>query len=465
MEKRRDMTVGVVWKELLFFSIPIMLGQFLQQLYNTVDSIVVSRYGGETQEICDAMFAAVGSCTSLIFLFLAISIGLANGGGVLISQLYGARREQELRRAASTLLITQTALGTVLAVAGCAGAELLVVGLMRVTDETCRLYAIEYFAIYAVGLIFQYVYNAVAGILRAVGDSRASMYFLIVSAVLNTVLDLWFVISFGWGVVGVAVATVISQAVCAAFSIFYMFRRYPIFRFRRREFVFDTGKFRLCLRLGIPAIIQQAVISMGNVFIQRLVNSFGQVTMAAFNAGNRMESYALIPIFGMNNAAASFTGQNVGAEKYDRVHSGWKAATLMSVCSSVVIAVLLYFLAPDFARLFNLSGEPLKQAVEYQRFMSCCIILFATYMPATGLLQGAGDVIWTSLTSFSTLGIRVAVSYLMAYVLGVGYAACWLNIPFGWGLGVLMSIPRYFSKAWMSKRVVGRALENSEEAV
>lgn len=227
------MTVGSAWKELLFFSIPIMLGQFLQQLYNTVDSIVVSRYGGETQEICNAMFAAVGSCTSLIFLFLAISMGLANGGGVLVSQLYGARRETELRRAASTLLITQTALGAVLAVAGCLGAEALVVGLMRVTDEASRGYAIEYFAIYAVGLVFQYVYNAVAGLLRAVGDSRASMYFLIVSALLNTVLDLWFVISFGWGVMGVAVATVIAQAVCAVFSIFYMFRRYPIFRFGR----------------------------------------------------------------------------------------------------------------------------------------------------------------------------------------------------------------------------------------
>ncbi len=199
---------------------------------------------------------------------------------------------------------------------------MLVVGLMRVTDEASRDYAIEYFAIYAVGLIFQYIYNAVAGILRAVGDSKASMYFLIVSAVLNTILDLWFVISFGWGVVGVAVATVIAQAVCAAFSIFYMFRRYPIFRFKRHEFVFDRGKFRLCLKLGIPAIIQQAVVSLGNVFIQRLVNSFGQVTMSAFNAGNRMESYALIPIFGMNNAEASFTGQNVGAEKYDRVKRG-----------------------------------------------------------------------------------------------------------------------------------------------
>lgn len=463
VDKRRDMTVGSEWKELLLFSLPIMAGQFLQQLYNTVDSIVVSHYGGATPEICDAMFAAVGSCTSLIFLFLAISLGLSNGGGVLVAQLYGARRETELRRAASTLLITQTAIGTLLAIFGCVGAELLVVGLMRVRDEAIRDYAIEYFAIYAVGLIFQYIYNAVAGILRAVGDSRASMYFLIISAVLNTVLDLWFVISFSWGVVGVALATVIAQVVCAAFSIFYMMRRYPMFRFRRHEFVFDTDKFRLCLKLGIPAIIQQAVVSLGNVFIQRLVNSFGQVTMSAFNAGNRMESYATIPIFGMNNAAASFTGQNVGAQKYDRVRRGWISGTLMSCIMSVMIAVLLYFLAPDFARLFNLSGAALDQAVEYQRWMSYCVILFAAYMPTTGLLQGAGDVIWTSMTSFTTLTVRVCVAYLMVYAFDVGYAACWLNIPFGWGLGVLMSIPRYLSNRWKTKRVVGDVLPQREE--
>ena len=464
MDARRDMTVGAEWKELLLFSLPIMAGQLLQQLYNTVDSIVVSRYGGPTREICDAMFAAVGSCTSLIFLFLAISLGLANGGGVLVSQLYGARRETELRRAASTLLITQAALGAFLAVAGSLGARALVVGLMRVTDPACREYAIEYFAIYAVGLVFQYIYNAVAGILRAVGDSKASMYFLCVSAVLNTVLDLWFVISFGWGVVGVAVATVLAQAVCAAFSIFYMFRRYPIFRFRRGEFVFDTGKFRLCLSLGIPAIIQQAVVSLGNVFIQRLVNDFGQVTMSAFNAGNRMESYALIPIFGMNNAEASFTGQNVGAEKYGRVRRGFRAGTAMSCCMSVLISAALYLLAPDFARLFSLEGEALAQAVEYQRFMSLCIILFALYMPASGLLQGAGDVVWTSMMSFSTLALRVAASYTMVYALGVGYHACWWNIPFGWGLGCVLAFPRYFSGRWKSKRVVGSAISQAPEA-
>ena len=455
MDARRDMTVGSEWKELLLFSLPIMAGQFLQQLYNTVDSIVVSRYGGATQEVCDAMFAAVGSCTSLIFLFLAVSLGLSNGGGVLAAQLYGARRERELRRAASTLLITQAALGAGLAVFGCLGAELLVVGLMRVTDEASRAYAIEYFAIYAVGLVFQYVYNAVAGILRAVGDSRASMYFLFVSAGLNTVLDLWFVISFGWGVVGVAVATVAAQAVCAAFSILYMVRRYPVFRFGRGEFVFDREKFALCIKLGIPAAAQQAVVSLGNVFIQRLVNSFGQVTMSAFNAGNRMESYALVPIFGMNSAAASFTGQNVGAEEYGRVRRGWRAGTAMCCAMSVVISALLFLLAPDFARLFSLSGGALEQAVSYQRFVSLFVILFAVYMPTSGLLQGAGDVLWTTLMSFATLGLRVLAAYVMVYAFDVGSAACWYNIPFGWGLGCLLGIPRYLSGAWKSKRVVG----------
>ena len=220
---RRDMTSGPEWKEILLFSLPIMLGQFLQQLYNTVDGVVVGRYGGATQAICENMIAAVGSCVSLIFLFLAISTGLGNGGAVLVAQLYGARRTHELRRAASTLLITLVGLGTFLTIAGSVFARPLVVGLMRVRDPDIIDMAIEYFAIYSLGLIFQYIYNAVAGIPRAIGDSRATMYFLIVSAVLNTILDVWFVVSFGWGVVGVAVATVIAQAASGAVSVAYMF--------------------------------------------------------------------------------------------------------------------------------------------------------------------------------------------------------------------------------------------------
>ena len=165
-----------------------------------------------------------------------------------------------------------------------------------------------------------------------------------------------------------------------------------------------------------------------------------------------MESYALIPIFGTNMAVASFTGQNVGALKYDRVKSGWKYGTLMAAGMSLVVAFLLYIFAEDFAKLFSLSGESLKQAVEYQHWMSYCIILFAAYMPTSGLLQGAGDAMWTSMTSFCTLALRVAVAYIMVYALDVGYAACWLNIPFGWTLGILLNYPRYFSRRWMTKR-------------
>lgn len=452
--EQRDMTSGSEWKEILLFSLPIMAGQFLQQLYNTVDGVVVGNYGGATQTICENMIAAVGSCVSLIFLFLAISIGLGNGGAVLVAQLYGARRTTELRRAASTLLITLVGLGTLLTIVGSVFARPLVVGLMRVTSPAIMDMAIEYFAIYSLGLIFQYIYNAVAGILRAIGDSRATMYFLIVSAGLNTVLDIWFVASFGWGVMGVAVATVIAQAASAAVSVAYMFIKYPIFRFKRGEFVFDREKFAISLKLGIPAIIQQAVISLGNVFIQRLVNSFEDATMAAFTVGNRMEAYALVPIFGLNTGVATFTGQNVGALKYDRVHRGWRVSTIMSCISSVAIGLVINLLAVQFARLFNLSGEAMAQAVEYQRYMSYCVVLFAAYMPTSGLLQGAGDAIIVSFTSLATLSARVASAYLLAYAFHVGYASCWLALPVGWTLGIAITYPRYFGKKWMEKRVV-----------
>ena len=249
------------------------------------------------------------------------------------------------------------------------------------------------------------------------------MYFLIVCAVLNTILDLWFVISFGWGVVGVAVATVLAQAVCAAFSIFYMFRRYPIFRFRRRRVRVRQGESSgICLRLGIPAIIQQAVVSLGNVFIQRLVNGFGQVTMSAFNAGNRMEAYALIPVFGMNNAAASFAGPERGrGEVRPRARAGWQARPPpMSVLRPAWPSPWrLYFLAPDFARLFSPQrrgpgpggGVPAPDQLLHDALRH----LHAHLRPAAG--RGRRDVDLAS-AAFQHAGRRAWwPAYVMAYAL------------------------------------------------
>lgn len=449
------MTSGCEWKEILLFSLPIMLGQFLQQLYNTVDGIVVGNYAGETEAACEIALAAVGGGVSLVYLYLAICIGLGNGGSIQIAQLYGAERFAELKKAASTQLISMGVLGAALSVLGIVFVRTLISGVMNISDPDIASLAVAYYGIYASGLIFQYLYNAVAGILRAVGDSRATLYFLIVSTVINTVLDLLFVIVFGWGVAGVAIATVIAQAVCCIFSFVYMFRKYAIFRFGKGEFVFDRERFSVSMRLGIPAIIQQAVVSMGNIFIQRLVNSFESAAlMSAFTVGNRMESYAMVPIFGMNMGIATFTGQNVGAQKLDRVNRGLKSTVLMAMGASVGISLIIYFLAPDFSALFGLTSEAKDIAIEFQRFMSFVIILFASYMPVGGALQGAGDAIWSTLASVMALTVRVLCAYALVYMFDFGYAAAWVTMPVGWTAAIIITYTRFFSGKWKLKSVV-----------
>lgn len=454
MIKKRDMTQGVEWKAILMFSFPIMLGQFLQQLYNTVDGIVVGNFGGATEEACNNALAAVGGGMSLVFLFLAICIGLGNGGTVQIAQLYGANRYDEVRRAASTQIISMTLLGAVLAVVASVFARPLIVNLMKVIDPAVSDMAVTYFAIYSMGLVFQYAYNAVSGILRAVGDSHATLYFLIVSTIINTVLDLVFVISFGWGVAGVAIATVIAQAASALASFIYLFKKYDLFKYKKGEFAFDRDRFKVSLRLGIPAIIQQAVISMGNIFIQRLVNSFGTNLMNAFIVGNRMENYALVPIFGMNMGVSTFTGQNVGAMKFDRVRRGWKSAVIMAICASGCISAVMYVLAPSFSTLFGLSGEARSMAVEFQRFMSFALVLFAAQMPTSGTLQGAGDAVWTTISSIATLTTRVSCAYALVYLFDFGYSAVWVTMPIGWCVGIVITYSRFFSGKWKNKRII-----------
>ena len=443
------MTTGPEWKEILLFSLPIMAGQFLQQLYNTVDGVVVGRYGGATQAICENMIAAVGSCVSLIFLFLAISIGLGNGGAVLVAQLYGARRTHELRRAASTLLITLVGLGTFLTVAGSVFAKPLVVGLMRVRDPDIVDMAIEYFAIYSLGLIFQYVYNAVAGILRAIGDSRATMYFLIVSAVLNTILDVWFVVSFGWGVVGVAVATVIAQAASAAVSVAYMFIKYPIFRFKKGEFVFDREKFAISLKLGVPAIIQQAVISLGNVFIQRLVNSFDSTTMSAFTVGNRMEAYALVPIFGFNSGVATFTGQNVGAQKYDRARKGARFGIISAVVLAELIGVLYYIFAPALIGIFDDNPGVIAYGVQQARTAALFYFLLAFSHSVAAVCRGSGKAFVPMLIMFSVWCVlRVAYIAVVMRLFGeIGYI--YWAYPITWAISSVIYLFYFLFSDWI----------------
>ncbi len=451
------MTTGTEWKRILLFALPIMFGQLLQQLYSTIDGIVVGNYVGETA------LAAVGTCTSLTMLFLAAAMGLSNGAGIMIAQFFGAKRHEDLRQAASTAFLLLGLLGVAFALLGVLFARPLLGGLMNVAEGEILEQAVVYFKIYAVGLLFQFGYNAVSYILRAIGDSRATMYFLCVSAVMNLVLDLLFVIVFRWGVAGAAVATVIAQVCSMSASILYMNRKYELLRFKLSELRFFPEKGKLCLRLGVPTTLQQIAISFGNVLMQRLINSFGQYTMAACTVGMRVESYTMVPILGLNMGMATFTGQNVGAGNYDRVRRGLRGTILVSVVCTAVIVFITFTFAPALSRLFGVSGESLRQAVENIRFQSLCFLIFSVYLTINGLLAGSGDVMFSSIGSLTSLFLRVVFAYFFAYALHMGYPSCWYSIPIGWAVSLIVMILRYRSGKWKEKSVAhaGEAEEAS----
>ena len=270
----------------------------------------------------------------------------------------------------------------------------------------------------------------------------------------NVDLDLLFVAVFGWGVAGAAIATIIAQAACMAVSVVYMFRRYPEFRFKKGELVFDTEKFRICLKMAIPTTVQHLVISCGHIFLQRLVNSFGAVTMAAFTVGSRYDHYASIPIMGINQAMAAFAGQNTGAGRQDRVKRGIFSALIIDLIMVVVICVPLYIFAAPLARLFGVSGAEVSQSVEYLRYICLFYPIFALYIPFSGMFQGCGAPMASTAASCIALGVRLAAAYIMVYAFSVGYEACWENVVYGWSCALAFDLVYYFSGKWKKKSLI-----------
>ncbi|NCC69305.1 MAG: hypothetical protein EOM14_14130, partial [Clostridia bacterium] len=309
----------------------------------------------------------------------------------------------------------------------------------------------------------QYFYNAVAFVLRAVGDSRATLYFLCITSVMNLGLDLLFVIVFGWGVVGVAVATVISQLACVVFSYIYMVKKYPIFSYKRNEIVFDKALGLTSLKLGFPTTLQQFAISFGNVFLQRLVNSFGTDLMAAYTVGLRIQMYIFVPMFALNSGLATFTGQNIGAGKQDRAKRGLRYGLFTSFLITIFISVSVYIFARPLSMMFGVEEGALAIAVEMLRFISLIFPLFSLYLPVSGFLQGAGDVVFVSSCSLITLAIRVGLSYSLVLVFSVGYQAVWYSHPVGWMIGIMLVYSRYLRDGWKNKAIVNTPAPEGEQ--
>ncbi len=456
MIKRNDLTQGPEWKAIIAFALPIMAGQLLQQLYSTVDGIIVGNY------VSSDALAAVGSCSALVMVFIALSFGMSNGCGIVIAQLFGARRTEEMRRAASTALILLFSMGVVLTAVFFFSAEFTTRVVLGNPDGVISDMVVDYIRFYALGMIFQFVYNAVASILRSVGDSRAALYFLLVSTVVNTLLDILFVAGFHWGVAGAAAATSIAQAACCVVSVVYMYRRYEVFRFRLGDKLFDGEKLKLCLRMGIPTTIQHLIISCGHLLLQRLVNSFGAVTMAAYTVGSRFDHYASIPSMGMFQAMASFAGQNTGAGRMDRVKRGMVRCVAMNLSMVIVLCIGLYAFAAPLSRLFGVEGQELAQSVEYMRWISLFYPLFGFYITFNGMFQGCGIPFAATSVSAICLATRVIGAYVMAGPLEMGYASCWYSCTIGWGFGVVVVLFHFFRGRWKTASLVKNKPEEAE---
>ena len=440
------MTEGREGKHILAFALPIMGGLVLQQLYNTVDSVVVGQKLGETA------LGAVGTCSALTMFAVSFAVGLTNGSSVIFAQLFGAKQMEKLRRNLSTAFCLLAALGLVISVLGFCFARPLLRALAA--PDAILDMASGYFRIYCLGLTFQFVYNVSAGALRSVGDSKATLYFLCISSVVNIVLDLVFVISFHWGVEGTAVATVIAQGVSALVSLFYMHRKYEFFRFAKGEFTFDGSCCGQILKLGVPTMVQMCIVSGGNVLIQRVVNDLGTVSLAANTAAARIENYMFIPVQSMNNGLATFTGQNVGAGKYDRVLAGRRQARYIIVPTAVTISLILWIFARFLIGLFGVQGEALTLGITHLRFIAPFFVIFALYMSTAGVLTGSGDVLAAACVTLSVLGVRVACTYLFNYGFHLGFASLYYANPIGWAFGFIVVWLRFRTGIWKTKAVV-----------
>ena len=442
-----SLTRGSVWKSILLFTLPVLGGMLLQQLYTTVDGIIVGNF------VSSAALGAIGTCAPLTNLLLAVATGFSSGFGVIAAQYFGAKREDRLRRAYATALVLMIAAGLAVTALGLAFGRLFLQRVLCVPDEVLGMASV-YLRIYCAGMLFQFIYNAQAAALRALGDSAATMLFLLISTAANIVLDLLFVVVLHWGVAGAAAATVLAQLLSVAAAFCYAQKKHALLRVRASGLRPDAEEAKLICRLGVPAALQTAALAVGSLFMQRLINSFGSAMLEGYTAGYRVESFVTLPVISFNVGLATFTGQNIGAGQMDRVKTGHWQTLIMAVAASGVIAVLITVLAGPLVRLFGCEGEALMIGQTYLRFIAKWLVVFAVLFVTKGLLHGAGDVTTATIITVFTLVLRVGSGYYMATIPSIGRAAVWYALAIDFSVGTVLILLRYFTGGWKKKAVV-----------
>lgn len=447
-----DMTEGRPWEKIIAFTIPMLIGNIAQQLYNTVDSIVVGKYVG------DNALAAVGSASPMLNLILVLFVGIAMGASIMVSQYYGSKDRENLSRTVGSSITLTAAASLFLMVF----VSMIIRPVLRLlnTPESIMDWCAAYLFIWLMGISGSAYYNILCGILRGLGDSLSALIYLLVATVINIILDIWFVAGLNLGVAGVALATVIAQMISAILCVFKLRKMTDLFDLKFSYLKPNKENLVMVLRLGLPSGVTQAIFSLAMVVVQSLTNSFGEMVIAANVIIMRVDGFAMMPNFSFGTAMTTYAGQNVGARKLDRVKQGAKQGTFIAVGTSAVITGMILLLGRHLMAIFTNTAELVVLSANMMGILAVGYIAMAITQSLSGVMRGAGDTMtpmWISM--ITTVAIRVPLAYGIAaatrtHELPQGrYECIWVSLLISWILGAAITMICCRMGRWKKKAI------------
>ena len=438
-----QITEGVIWKQLLLFFFPIVLGTFFQQIYNTADAIVVGRYVGK-----EALASVGGSTSQIINLVVGFFVGLSSGATVVIAQFYGARDQKNINQALHTAIAFSIAGSIVITILGLLFSPFFL-QLMQ-TPQNLMADSTLYLRVYFAGIFFVFIYNIGSGILRATGDSRRPLYFLIVCCFLNIILDVVFVVGLHMAVAGVALGTLISQGVSAVLVLIALFRSRDIFRLRMKELHFHRASLQSLLRIGIPAGLQSVMYNISNVIIQACLNTFGTDTVAAWTAFGKMDAFYWMVCSAFGIAITTFIGQNYGAGKYNRMRKSVRICFAMAMGSSIAISAVLLIFGSYIFQIFTGDAIVVEIGMEMVRFMAPFYSIYVFIEILSGALRGTGNVLIPMLMTCGGVCLLRLFWIIVMLPIHREIITIIFSYPISWSITALMFIFYYLreSRKW-----------------
>ena len=448
MDKRKgntDLTEGKVWKVIVRFALPLLIGNLLQQLYNITDSIIVGQFLGKEA------LAAVSASFFIYYFIISFVIGVGSGTTVVISQLFGAKQYQKVQLACSSFFIFMLVGGVILSIAGIIFAE--PVFRLTNTPEEVIPQAVAYFRIYIGGTFLFVTFNSIISILRGVGESVRPMLFILITTVLNIAFDLLFILVFKWGIEGAARATVISQGIGMCIALAYVNNTHPLLSIKKQDMLFDWKLFRESLKIGLPTSVQQCAIALGLIALLGIVNSFGTNTLTAYGAAGKIDTIITQAVLTLSGALAAFCGQNIGAGKLDRVKKGVRFTMYTNIVLGLLTFAAVYLFGDEMMKVFTKDADVVAIGKEYLLIIGGFFIVHGALNVYNGALRGAGDTLFPMITSLVCLWlIRIPLAYYLSSWLG--RSGIWWAIGISIAIGLIVTFIYYKMGVWKRRCII-----------